>query len=346
MEKHISLESATMPTLSSWRDLLRNVISDPAERERLAKAIGVNAVTLSRWAQGVSTAPRPLKLQQLVRAFPASQQSLLNELLQREYGPFQELEITDRAEKIDYAFIQQIWEARARTPAYLQFWTLSGKIFESALRQLDPQQMGMSITLAQLMPPSAHGYIRSLREVAGLGSPPWTPNLEHLLLFLGAETLAGYVVSHGRAEVIDDLENQTTLLPFSPREHVVSVAASPVMHANRITGCLLFSSTQPAHFQSEGRRSLINDYTQLLAPVFLPEQFYELSQIQLWPMPPAEIQYRTFANFQRRVNGLLKEAYAASQLLTRLQAEEQVWQQIEEELLRLSHQSDRSQEAR
>jgi hypothetical protein len=214
------------------------------------------------------------------------------------------------------------------------------------LRQLDPQQMGMSITLAQLMVPSAHDHIRSLREVAGLASPPWPANLEPHLLFLGAETLAGYVVSHGRAQVIDDLEKQTTLLPFSPREHVGSVAAFPIMHANRIAGCLLLSSTESAHFQSEGRRSLINDYTQLLAPVFLPEQFYEFSQIQLWLMPSAEIQYRVSATFQQRVNGLLKEAYTASQLVTRLQAEEQIWRQIEEELLRLSYRSDRSEDAR
>jgi transcriptional regulator with XRE-family HTH domain len=329
-----------MSTPSSWRDLLGNVISDPAERERLAAAIGVNAVTLSRWAQGVSAAPRPQKLQQLVRAFPASRQALLTELLQREYGQFQEFETADRPEKIDYAFIQQIWEVRATTHTHLQFWTLSDKIFESALRQLDPQQMGMSITLAQLMPPSPHGSIRSLREVAGLGSWPWSPNLEHQLLFLGAETLAGYVVSHSRVGIINDLRDRGTLLPISQREHVVSAAACPIMHANRVAGCLLFSSTQPAHFQSDGRRSLINDYTQLLALVFLPDQFFEQSQIQLWLMPPPEIQYRTFATFHQRVNRLMKEAYAVSQLLTRPQAEEQIWRQIEEELLCLSHQQD------
>lgn len=54
----------------SWRDLLKDVISDAVERERLAKAMDVNPLTLSRWAQGVSTTPRPQKLSQLVQAFP------------------------------------------------------------------------------------------------------------------------------------------------------------------------------------------------------------------------------------------------------------------------------------
>ncbi len=334
-EQHISIESAVMPTLSSWRDLLKEVISDMAEREHLAAATGVNAVTLGRWAQGIS-APRPHRLYQLVQAFPASRRALLTDLLQREYGQMQEIEAMPQGEKIDYAFIQQIWEAWATTPAHLQFWTLSGKILESALRQLDAHSMGMAITIAQLMSPSPQGTIRSLHEIAGLGSHPWPPNLEQRMLFLGAESLAGYVVSHGRTAFIDDLRDQMNVLPIYQTEYEVSAAACPIMHAHRIAGCLIFSSTQPAYFQSEERRSLIKDYTQLLAPVFSPEQFFEPQQIQLQLMPAPEKQYKAFATFQQRVNDHMKEAYSASQLLTRLQAEQMVWQQIEEELLYLS----------
>jgi len=194
------MESATMTTTYSWRDLLKEVIRDPAELYRLAGAVGIHAVTLSRWAQGVSTTPRLQKLHLLVQAFPAHQRALLAELLQREYGHFQESSISDEQGKIDYAFIQQVWEARATTPAHLQFWTLSGKILESALRQFDPQRMGLSIAIVQLMSPSPHGSIRSLREVAGVGNPPWSPNPEYRMRFFGAGTLAGSVVSHGCAE--------------------------------------------------------------------------------------------------------------------------------------------------
>jgi hypothetical protein len=329
-----------MSTPSSWRDLLRDVISDPAELYRLAAAIGVHAVTLNRWAQGVSTAPRPQRLRQLVQVFPVHSQALLTELLQQEYGHFQDLSPSNGQEQIDYAFIQQVWEARATTPTHLQFWTLSGKILESALRQFDPLRMGMSITIAQLMPPSPHGSIRSLREVAGLGNPPWSPNLENRMRFLGAETLAGSVVSHGCAEFLDDLRVQTTALPICHEEYEVSAAACPIMYANRVAGCLLFSSTQPAQFRSEGRRTLIKDYAQLLAQVFPPDHFFELTQIQLWLMPPPQIQYRTLATFQQRVNALMKEAYTSSQDLTRSQIEQQVWQQIEEELFEISNPVD------
>ena len=338
MEKPI--ENATMSTPSSWRDLLKEVISDPAELYRLAGATGVHAVTLSRWAQGVSTAPRLQKLHLLVQAFPMHQRALLADLLQREYDHFQEPNIFDGQGKIDYAFIQQIWEARATTPVHLQFWTLSGKILESALRQFDPQRMGMCVTLAQLMPPSRQGCIRSLREVARLGNPPWSPNLEYRMRYMGAETLAGSVVSHACAEFLDDLRVQAPALRISQGEYEVSAAACPIMYANRVAGCLLFSSTRPAQFRSEERRSLIRDYTQLLAQVFPPDHFFELSQIQLWLMPSPQIQDKTLATFQQRVNVLMKEAYTSSQAVTRAQIEQQVWQEMEEELLEVSNLGD------
>lgn len=329
-----------MPTPSSWRDLLKEVISDPAELYRLAGAVGVHALTLSRWAQGVSATPRLQKLHLLVQAFPAHQRALLAELLQREYSHFQEASISDGQGKIDYAFIQQVWEARATTPAHLQFWTLSGKILESALRQFDPQRMGMCITLAQLMPPSPLGSIRSLREVARLGNPPWSPNLEHRMRYLGAETLAGSVVSHGCAEFVDDLRVQARALHICQGEYEVSAAGCPIMYANRVAGCLLCASTQAAQFQSQEQRSLIKDYTQLLAQVFPPELFFEPPQIQLWLMPTPEIQDRTLATFQQRVNAHMREAYTTSQAVTRAQIEQQVWQQMEEELLEISNLGD------
>src|SRR5262249_50542655 len=122
----------------------KEVIRDPAELYRLAGAVGIHAVTLSRWAQGISTTPRLQKLHLLVQAFPMHHRALLAELLQREYGHFQEQQVSpDGQGQIDYEFIRQVWEARATTPAHLQFWTLSRKILESALRQFDPQRMGM-----------------------------------------------------------------------------------------------------------------------------------------------------------------------------------------------------------
>src|SRR5262249_38871159 len=197
-----------------------------------------------------------------------------------------------------------------------------------------------SVTIAQLMPPSPQGCIRSLREVARQGNPPWSQNLEYHLRFLGAETLAGTVVSHGCAEFLDDLRVQPQAVPVRREEYEVSAAACPIMYANRVAGCLLFASTQPAQFRSEGRRSLSKDYAQLLAQVFPLDQFFELAQIQLWEMPQSHVQDKTMATFQQRVNVLMKEAYTMQQGVNRSQIEQQVWQEIEEELLEVSNPVD------
>ena len=96
---------------------------------------------------------------------------------------------------------------------------------------------------------------------------------------------------------------------------------------------MLFFSTLPGYFLSEVRRSLLADYTQLIAQAFKPEQFYPLEQVALQVMPPLEIQQAKFSTFQQRVTDLMKEAYQASRVLTRTQAEELVGQQFAEELL-------------
>jgi transcriptional regulator with XRE-family HTH domain len=322
-----------MSTSSSWRDLLKEVISDVGERERIAKAVGVSPVTLSRWASGESLSPRSHNVHHLVQAFPAEQRAAFVELVGQEPGTLREHDSMYIAHQIDYPFIQQLWETRASTPAPLQFWALSGKILQNALRQLALPGVGLAITIAQLMPPSAGGVIRSLREVAGLGTPPWPPNLEHHMQFLGAESLAGYAASYCRSSFIDDLRDQVTFLPVYQTEHEVSAVACPIMYANRVAGCLLFSSTQPGYFQAEARRTLINDYAHLLAPTFHPVHFFSPEQIALQMMPPLEVQQTMFVTFQRRVNVLMTETYQASRALPRLQAEEFVWQQIEDELL-------------
>src|SRR5947209_4489349 len=124
---------AAMPSVSSWRDLLKEVISDPNEKERIAREMNVNPATLGRWAQGISQAPRPQKLRQLVAAFPAHQRALLEELLRRDYSQFQDGEIAPESDQIDYGFLREFWDTRASTPISLQFWALSGKVLQNAL---------------------------------------------------------------------------------------------------------------------------------------------------------------------------------------------------------------------
>jgi transcriptional regulator with XRE-family HTH domain len=300
-----------MPEPLSWRDLLKDVISDTSLRERLANEMGIRAVTLARWSTGESK-PRPQNLLQLLHVFPQTQRKRFAELLREEYHDLLDGVFAEPPDEIEYQFIRQIFDARATTPEHLLCWTLCHKVIRHALGRLDPEGLGMAIRIMQCMPPSHTGKIRSLRERFGQGTPPWPQDLE---------------------QVIDDLRADTSLLPTSRREHEVSVMAHPLMYANRIAGCLLLFSTQVRYFFSQVRRVLVRDYAQLITLAFHPGQFYPLEYIELQMMPSLDIQHTALGTFQQRVNGLMREAYNVSRPLTRDQAEEIVWQQIEEELI-------------
>jgi transcriptional regulator with XRE-family HTH domain len=316
---------------TSWRDLLKDIISDPAVREQLAHATGVHPVTLTRWSSG-EVKPRVRAINQLLHALPKEQSNRLAKLLEKEHIVFPEHMHPSRVDtsgEVDYLFLRQIYEIRAMTPEYLLFWTLCSKVLTHALRQLDPDRTGMAITLAQCMPPSRDGKIHSLRERMSFGNPPWSNDMEQHSIFLGAESLAGHVVRRGHPDTVQDLRSAPALLPAYQAEHEISATACPILYATRVAGCVLVSSTQPNYFLAPNRLSLIRDYTHLLALGFLPEYFYSSDLIDLRFMPPIDVQRRYLASFQQRVSAQM----SASRMLSRTEAEQIGWQQIEEELI-------------
>ena len=321
-----------MPELSSWRDLLKTMIKSPAERERFANAIGVNTLTLERWAEGESV-PRLSNVQQLLQALPDEHRLQFQELLLKDYPTLHgSLNASEEPVELSGKFFRQMLHARATTADRLRFWTITHRVLRHALLQLDAAQKGMAIKVVRCMPPWSDGKIHSLYESEGLGSPPWEGNLSHTKMFLGTESLAGYVVTHGRPQAIPDLTAES-ILPAHRTALEMSALASPILYANRIAGCLLFSSTQSNAFLSAARQSLIHDYTLLIALAFDNAEFYPLEHIELRLMPPLPVQERYMATFRQRVVALMKEALATRQILTRTQAEQRVWQQIEAELI-------------
>jgi hypothetical protein len=71
--------------MTTWRDLLRMLTVNPAEREQVAVAPGVHPYTITRWIEGLSQ-PRPQYLSKLPDLFPDYRQAL-TERLQTELFP-------------------------------------------------------------------------------------------------------------------------------------------------------------------------------------------------------------------------------------------------------------------
>jgi hypothetical protein len=277
--------------------------------------------------------PRLSNVQLLLQALPDEQRLQFHELLVRDYPALlRSPAASGEPVELSSEFFRQVLETRATTPDSLRFWTITHQILQHALLQLDAARKGIAIRVVCCMPPRSDGKVHSLRESEGLGSPPWEADLSPTAMFLGAESLAGYVVMTARPQAIPDLSTES-MLPAHQTAHEVSAMASPILYANRIAGCLLFSSTQPNAFGSPLSQFLIHDYSRLIALAFEEAAFYRPEQIDLRPMPPLSVQQKYFATFQQRVVGLLKEAFAAQQALTRAQAERRVWQQLEVELI-------------
>jgi transcriptional regulator with XRE-family HTH domain len=322
---------------NTWRELLTFILNDPRERQRLADELGIRTITLNRWLSG-ETAPRPQNMRHLLNALPQYRDQLLD-LLRLEKG-FEDLTTTiddDSAKEIPSAFYIRVFNARASTIESLRFWTIGSLILQQALGQLDPDRLGMAIIVVRCMPPPARSRkVRSLRESIGVGTPPWFGDLEQQALFLGAESLAGYAVSLCRPAANQDIASDSTFVPTSPGEHEKSAVAYPILYAGHVAGCLLVSSTQVNYFLSQTRAALIQSYADLLALAFEPEDFYDPQDIELHVMPPHPIQRQRFANFRQRVANTMIQAVQKQHPINNLQAEQIVWQELEEELLQLS----------
>ena len=318
----------------TWRELLAMIISDPRERQRLAAELSVSSVTLNRWVKGES-APRPQNMRRLLNVVPQYRDEFL-ELLRSEEDTENLLGANndDSEQEIPASFYIRVFNARASTVESLHFWSISTLILQQAISQLDPDRLGMAIYVVRCMlpPPGSH-KVRSLRESVGVGTPPWPGDLEQQALFLGAESLAGYAVSLCRPSGNQNIGEGSNLVPTHPGEYEKSAVAFPILYAGRTAGCLLVSSTQIDYFHSPARLALVQSYADLIALAFGAEDFYDPQDIELQVIPHYTIQRQYFANFRQRVANTMIQAAQKQHPVNNLQAEQKVWQELEEELL-------------
>jgi transcriptional regulator with XRE-family HTH domain len=319
----------------TWRSLLKSIISDSHERQRLADELGIKPITLIRWASGESD-PRQQNLRHLLTALPQHRDQML-ELIKGESGfeEFTNASFDESAITIPSAFYNRVFTARSATVENMRFWSISNLILQQAISQLDPDRLGMAINVVRCMTPSTVDHkVHSLRESVGFGTQPWSGDLEQKAMFLGAESLCGYVATLCRPSTNQNIDEKQNLIPAHKVEFEKSASVHPILLAGRIAGCLLVSSTQYNYFLPQSRLALIENYANLLALAFEPEEFYEPQDIELFVMPNQEEQKNYFANFRQRVANTMIEGARNKRPVNNIQAEQIVWQQLEEELLK------------
>ena len=323
---------------TSWRDLLNAIVNSPKEKQRVAEELGIQTITLNRWINGESV-PRSHNLRQLLNALPMYREQLFD-LLKKEVGfeDFASSPQEDTSGDIPSDFYAKIFATRSSSTPNLRFWSLNSLILQQALQQIDPDRLGISIWIVLCMAPSGPNHkVRSLRETLGLGNPPWKGNLEQKAMFLGAESLAGNVVTLCRASIIENLDDEHNQIPISRVDYEMSSAAYPILYAGRIAGAFLVSSAQYNFFFTLSRSHLIQRYADLVALSLDPEEFYAPEDIALCMMPNHTEQKPYFANFRQRVANIMIEASSNNRYINNIEADRLVWQQLEEELLNLPY---------
>jgi hypothetical protein len=146
------------------------------------------------------------------------------------------------------------------------------------------------------------------------------------------ESLAGHAVFSQHIEMNQHLQERVSVSPGYQSQWEQSAVATPIMRAGTLAGSLLVSSTQPDYFLPAISK-LIERYAELVALAFDANDFYEPKQIALSILPSFSEQRPYVAQFRKRVVETLQQATRKQEPLTVLQAEQRVWQHIEDQLL-------------
>ncbi len=318
----------------TWQSVLQTIIEVPGERIRLVNALNINPMTLNRWLKEGKN-PNRNHLMALLRNVPPQYRQELRDAMKQSFPEVENWAKGDGFTQISTEFYLQILNDRATLIEIIRNRELLNKIIKQALIQLDPDHLGMAITLVQCMPPRKDGKIHSLRERMGQGTPPWTADLENLSIFLATDSLAGYVVQNQRPSSVEDLSKES-LVPAYQTEDEVSAAAAPLMLDGNVAGCLLASSVEIGHFTQQ-RLTLLVAFSDLISLALDSKEFYPHDMIRLGVLrhtDPNE-QRAVLREFRTLVQKKLVQSYQTDTPLHYIQAEEMVWSELEEQVIYL-----------
>src|SRR5258708_7482056 len=132
----------------SWQDLLRQLIEDIHERQRLAGAARVKPITLQRWASGASK-PRYENMRTLLRNLPADSYPAFVRLISADFpGLLQEDPTLEQIHQdLPSEFYTRVLYALALTPQSICRQTVQDLILQQTLKHPVPDCQGMSICL-------------------------------------------------------------------------------------------------------------------------------------------------------------------------------------------------------
>lgn len=325
------------PSSHSWRELLGQLTERPAERQRAAEALGVTPYTITRWVNGESE-PRLQNLKRLPDIFPAHQQHLA-ELVQADLTP----NVSGHAATVPFTpqtqvpveLLTRLLSAYAHMSGPFRAWSIRTLALQVALEHLDPDTTGIQFSIVQCVPPHDEMPVRTLCVRLSMGTSPWDVGVRSRLIFLGAESLGGWMLGRERPVVVSDLQQLSGIWPSAQSGQGQAAASWPFLREGKLAGCLLVASMQNTFWTAE-RLQILEVYANAIALSFRDEEFIPLHQVMLHEIPTSSRseESRLLSQMRERVNRMRREQ---GYRLSEFEAERLVFQQMEEELLGPSH---------
>lgn len=324
---------------SNWRELLAHILRNPREKRQLLDELKVKSITLTRWING-QTEPRQQNLQQLVKAL-TRYCDYLPELLKDEKKTgnlslllASEEQVTPRIPSELYSLVLA---ARAHTPGHLRFWTIANMILRQAMEQLEAsgQVITMWITRCMRNDDKKAKKIRSLQLTLGYCNRK-LERIEQEGMFLGVEAAEGEALAMGHPIIYQNLRQAGFLTPKTPVMDHCSAAIYPITYQGLVAGTFSVASMSADYFLMPERATLVQHYSELLSLAFAPADFVSRENMLLGLMPDYSVQKNSFADFRQRVTTVIGENLQQGKSIGTIEAENIIWQNLEEELLALN----------
>src|SRR5260221_377059 len=140
-----------------FRALVKERLQDPQARKRIEQRTDIAPRTLSRWISGETEEPDRKRLLSLLAALPEHRDALLAAI--HKALPDFEAPLIDPATRLIEDLPMDFWvrllETNANTPRNLHFASVVNLIFLQLQSTVDPEHLGVQLTIAQCSPPTS-----------------------------------------------------------------------------------------------------------------------------------------------------------------------------------------------
>ena len=264
-----------MEAKQTWRDLLGQIINDPHERNRIADALDVNPITLTRWVANKSN-PRQDNLRPLLDALPYYRVQLID-LISEEFPHFFDTgpSLKTNLQEIPSTFYACALNTYASSPRQVRSATVGLLVIQQILTHFDPLQQGLLVVIAQCVTPARGCRVRSLRQTLSRSTMSWGRSIEHTTMLFGAESQMGHTLVTRHPIVLQSHVDKMRLFPDDPEGEMESIAVYPLLLADSAAGAFCVASTQKDYF-TQFHLDLLQCYTNLFVLAFENCDFYDL----------------------------------------------------------------------